>query len=183
MQIIWRRIKAAATGAAVLLLTFLLMTGCAGGTKAADKTAGKTGGQNEAGTAPSAVNIAKQGGTGTMPDNRMLIKVISGQKEIVFALNDTSASNSLYQQLPLIVTIENYGSNEKVFQPPRKLNCVKAQEGACPTGSIAYFAPWNNVCMFYGDAPHYSGLYVIGKAVKNAEQIQYLSGTVRIEAN
>ena len=112
----------------------------------------------------------------------MLIRVVAGDKEILFALNDSSASRSLYRQLPLAIAIENYSNNEKVFQAPKKLNCEKVQEGDCPAGSIGYFSPWNNVCLFYGDAPRYPGLYVLGKAVKGDGQIRALSGKIKIEA-
>ena len=167
----------------LLLLAILMMTGCAIGTKAADKNGSETGGQNKTGTTPAVMTETKSGKAEKMTTQRMLVKLIYDQKEIVFELNETSVSRSFYQQLPLTVTIENYSNNEKVFQPPRKLNCEKAQEGDCPAGSIAYFSPWNNVCLYYGNAPRYSGLYVMGKAVKNAELIRELSGKVKVEAS
>ena len=117
-----------------------------------------------------------------MPDTNLKIKVVANGKEIVFALNDTSVSRSFYAQLPLTVAVENYSNNEKIFQPPRKLDCSKAQEGACPVGSIAYFSPWNNVCLYYGDMSRYPGLYVMGKAVSGTEQIRNIKGKVKIEA-
>ena len=116
-----------------------------------------------------------------MPDTNLKIKVVANGKEIVFALNDTSVSRSFYAQLPLTVAVENYSNNEKIFQPPKKL-VGKAQEGACPVGTIAYFSPWNNVCMYYGDMSRYSGLYVMGKAVSGTEQIRNIKGKVKIEA-
>ena len=166
----------------LLLLSILMMTGCAIGTKAADKNENKPVRQNATETASAAVDKTKLGETETMTNNRMLIKVICNQKEIVFELNETSVSRSFYQQLPLTVAIENYSNNEKIFQPLKKLNCDNGQEGDCPAGSIAYFSPWNNVCLYYGDAPRYSGLYVMGKVVKNAELIRNLSGKVKVEA-
>ena len=84
--------------------------------------------------------------------------------------------------MPLTVAVENYSNIEKIFQPPKKLDCSSVQEGDCPVGSIAYFSPWNNICMYYGNAPRYSGLYVMGKAVKGAGQIGKLSGQIKIEA-
>ena len=160
-----------------------VVAGCATGTKAADKNGSQPGGQKLTGSTSTVENKSKSGETEKMPSDKMLIKVAFNQKKIVFELNDTSVSRSFYQQLPMTVAIENYGNNEKVFQAPQKLNCAKVQEGDCPAGSIAYFSPWNNVCLYYGDAPRYSGLYVMGKAVKNAELIRNLSGKVIVEAN
>ena len=116
-----------------------------------------------------------------MPDTNLKIKVVANGKEIVFALNDTSVSRSFYAQLPLTVAVENYSNNEKIFQPPKKLDCSKVQEGACPVGTIAYFSPWNNVCLYYGDMSRYPGLYVMGKAVSGTEQIRNITGKVKIE--
>ena len=163
-----------------LLLTILLMgvmfAGCASaGTKTANNNGSASAPQKteEASGAvkKEAAEKKDNGEKGTaMPDTNLKIKVVA--KEIVFALNDTSVSRSFYAQLPLTVAVENYSNNEKIFQPPKKLDCSKVQEGACPVGTIAYFSPWNNVCLYYGDMSRYPGLYVMGKAVSGTEQIQ-----------
>lgn len=175
-----------------LLLTILLMgvmfAGCASaGTKTANHngnaSAPQKTGETSGAVKKEAAEKKENGEKGTaMSDTSLKIKVVANGKEIVFALNDTSVSRSFYAQLPLTVDVENYSNNEKIFQPPKKLDCSKAQEGACPAGTIAYFSPWNNVCLYYGDAPRYSGLYVMGKAVSGAEQIQNIAGKVKVEA-
>ena len=112
----------------------------------------------------------------------MKIKVSSEHAEVIFELNDSSASKSFYEQLPLTVSVENYGKNEKVFEPSQKLDVSNVWEGSCPTGSIAYFSPWNNIAMYYGDAPEYKGLYPMGTAVDGAGKIGELAGSVTITA-
>ena len=175
-----------------LLLTIMLMGVMFAGCASADT---KTANNNGSASAPQKTEEAsgavkkeaaetkenREKGT-AMPATNMKIKVVANGKEIVFALNDTSVSRSFYAQLPLSVDVENYSNNEKIFQPPKKLDCSKAQEGACPVGSIAYFSPWNNVCMYYDDMSRYPGLYVMGKAVSGAEQIRNITGNVKIEA-
>lgn len=174
-----------------LLLTILLMgvmfAGCA---SAGTKTANNNGSVSAPQKTEEASGAVKKEAAETkenrekgtaMPATNMKIKVVANGKEIVFALNDTSVSRSFYAQLPLSVDVENYSNNEKIFQPSKKLDCSKAQEGACPVGSIAYFSPWNNVCMYYGDMSRYSGLYVMGKAVSGTEQIRNITGKVKIE--
>ena len=174
-----------------MLITILLMgvmfAGCASaGTKSANHNGSASAPQKTEETSSAvkkeAAETKENGEKGTaMPATNMKIKVVANGKEIVFALNDTSVSRSFYAQLPLTVDVDNYSNNEKIFQPPKKLDCSKAQEGACPVGTIAYFSPWNNVCLYYGAAPRYSGLYVMGKAVSGAEQIRNITGKVKIE--
>ena len=47
----------------------------------------------------------------------MKIRVSDGLNTITYKLNETSAAKSLYQMLPLKVTVENYSNNEKIFYP------------------------------------------------------------------
>lgn len=115
-------------------------------------------------------------------EDKMQIKVTDGTNEIVFQLGGGSAAKSLYEQLPLTLDVENYGSNEKIFYPPEKLDTSDVMEGDCPSGTLAYFSPWDNVVMYYGPFGAYPGLYILGEAVEGAENIKNLSGTITITA-
>ena len=112
----------------------------------------------------------------------MKIRVSDGTNTITYKLNETSAAKSLYQMLPLKVTVENYSNNEKIFYPPTAVSygsdCI---EGDCPAGTLALFSPWGNVVMYYGPASRYSGLYILGKAIEGADNIRNLSGIIRVE--
>lgn len=81
----------------------------------------------------------------------MRIKVTDGTDEIIFQLNDSSAAKSLYEQLPLTLDVENYGSNEKIFYPTEKLDTSDVIEGDGLAGTLAYFSPWGNVVMYYSN--------------------------------
>ena len=113
----------------------------------------------------------------------MKIRVSDGTYDTTFYLNETSAAKSLYEMLPLEVKVENYSNNEKIFYPPTTVSygddCI---EGDCPAGTLALFSPWGNVVMYYAAASRYSGLYILGQAVEGADNIQNLSGTIRVEA-
>lgn len=50
-----------------------------------------------------------------------------------------------------------------------------------PSGTLAYFEPWGNVVLYYGECGGASGLYALGEAVSGTEQIETLSGEIRIE--
>lgn len=49
-----------------------------------------------------------------------------------------------------------------------------------PAGTLAYFAPWGDVVMYYSSCGPYGGLYELGHAVSGGEQIKNLSGTLQI---
>ena len=108
----------------------------------------------------------------------MRIIVTDEKNEIEFVLNDSSPSKSLYDMLPITVNVENYSSNEKIFHSV--LDTSSTVGGDAPAGSIAYFSPWENVCMYYGDASSYSGLYIMGEEIRGADNIGKLSGTITI---
>lgn len=51
----------------------------------------------------------------------MKISVSDGKNKIVYELNASGQSKSLYSQLPIKVQIENYSTNEKIFYPKEKI--------------------------------------------------------------
>ena len=114
----------------------------------------------------------------------MMIRVQGNDHAIVFQLNDSPASRSLYDQLPLSIEVENYGSSEKIFYPPKELEIgdTPLTEGG-GKGGLAYFSPWEDVVMYYGSYGPYSGLYDLGTAVSGSEWIETLSGELLIEQN
>jgi hypothetical protein len=114
----------------------------------------------------------------------MKISVTANGNTTVFELNDSQAARDLYAQLPLSVKVEDYGNIEKIFYPPQKLNTSGtplAEE--CQRGTLAYYAPWGDVVMFYGKFGSAAGLYELGNAVSGAGHISEMSGTIRIDKN
>lgn len=101
---------------------------------------------------------------------------------VIFELNGSPAAESLYAQLPMTVEVENYADNEKVFHPKEKLAVDGSPLANAVVGSLCYFAPWNNVVMFYGDFGSYPGLYALGEAVSGAEVVAKLSGRLELFA-
>lgn len=111
----------------------------------------------------------------------MKISVSDGKNKIIYELNNSEQSKSLYSQLPLKIQIENYSTNEKIFYPKEKLPLKNGLEGAGDSGTLAYFSPWGNVVLFYGKFSEYPGLFILGKATDGAENIKNLSGIVTVE--
>jgi hypothetical protein len=111
----------------------------------------------------------------------MKISVKTNGKTTVFELNNSSAARDLYAQLPLSIKVENYSNNEKIFYPPKKLNTTDTPQADAQPGTLAYYAPWGDVVMFYGSFGSAPGLYELGHAVSGSEYIGGISGTIRIE--
>ena len=111
----------------------------------------------------------------------MHISVKANGKTTVFELNNSPAARDLYAQLPLSIKVENYSTNEKIFYPPKKLNTTDSPQADAQPGTLAYYAPWGDVVMFYGSFGSASGLNELGNAVSGNEYIQGMSGTIRIE--
>ena len=109
------------------------------------------------------------------------IRVTSDAGEVIFALNDTPAAKSLLAQLPLTVDTEPYSNNEIIFYPDEPLDTEDGLEGGGTAGYLGYFAPWNDVVMYYGDFSEYPGLYILGEAVSGAENIEKITGQITID--
>nr|WP_321469115.1 cyclophilin-like fold protein [uncultured Desulfobulbus sp.] len=102
-------------------------------------------------------------------------------KRTVFKLNDSTAARELYAQLPLTIKVEDYSSNEKIFYPPKKLGTANTPLADAKAGTLAYFAPWGDVVMFYDRFGSYKGLYLLGEAVSGSEYISQMSGLIQVE--
>jgi len=111
----------------------------------------------------------------------MKINVKANGNTTVFELNNSPAAKELYAQLPLSITVEDYSNNEKIFYPPEKLNTSDTPKADARAGTLAYYAPWGDVVMFYGRFGSAAGLYELGHAISGSEYIQGMSGTIQIE--
>lgn len=109
------------------------------------------------------------------------ISVTANGKTTVFELNSSPAAKDLYAQLPLSIKVENYSNNEKIFYPPKKLNTTDTPQADAQAGTLAYYAPWGDVVMFYGSFGSAAGLYELGNAISGSEYIREMSGTIQIE--
>lgn len=111
----------------------------------------------------------------------MRISVKSEQYEIIYELNDSTAANELYAQLPFTTEVEPFSNNEMTFYP-EKLDVTDTPLSGGETGSLSYYEPWGDVVMFYAPCAPNSSLYELGTVVSGAEHIQNLSGTITVSA-
>lgn len=131
--------------------------------------------------ASTTINTAETTNNPSEVTTTMQISIQSNGNTTLFQLNDSQAAQALYDQLPLSIAVENYSSNEKIFYPPNKLTTANTPLANAQTGTLAYYAPWGDVVMFYGDFGSAGGLYELGEATSGAEHIRNMSGTVTIE--
>lgn len=108
------------------------------------------------------------------------ISVQFGENVVIYELNNGSAADSLYEQLPLTIAVEDYSTNEKIFYPPEKLDTSDSPLAKAGAGTLAYYASWGDVVMFYGDYNENPSLYELGQIVSGAELVSGMSGTISI---
>ena len=109
------------------------------------------------------------------------ISVTCGDTKVVYELNDSSAAQSLLSQLPLTVEVEDFSTNEKVFYPPQELDTTDTPLAEGGAGTLAYYAPWGDVVLFYDSFSANGSLYELGEAVSGVENIGQMSGTITVE--
>jgi hypothetical protein len=87
--------------------------------------------------------------TGQEPTD-MRIRLAFNGKSMTATLCDNPSARDLASLLPLDLTIDNYGNNEKIAYLPRKLT----EDGSGPFGNerpgdLCYFKSWRNLAMSY----------------------------------
>ena len=118
--------------------------------------------------------------TENMEEAGMRISVKSSEYEIIYELNESGAAQDLLEQLPLTVETEPFSNNEITFYPPEKLDTGNTPLGSGEAGTLAYYAPWGDVVMFYAPCAPNSSLFELGRAVSGEENVADLAGTVTI---
>lgn len=113
----------------------------------------------------------------------MRVRFTFNERTMMATLYDSSASRDFYSMLPLDLSIENFGANEKIAYLPRKLT----EEGSGPFANeqaydLCYYMPWGNLAMFYAAYKH-PGLIRLGRFDEGREAL-HVDGkfSLRIEA-
>ena len=94
----------------------------------------------------------------------MQIKITVEDTELTAALIDSQTTRDFTALLPLTLTLEDYGSTEKISYLPARLSTADAPPGIDPSvGDLTYYAPWGNLAIFIRDFGYSSGLVLLGK--------------------
>lgn len=113
-------------------------------------------------------------------NRNMRVSIQANGNNLIFELNDSQAAREFYNQLPLSVEVRNFGGIEKIFYPPKTLNISDAPAANAEVGTLAYYAPWGNIAIFYGRHGFSSGLYELGRVVSGSEHIRNMSDSIEV---
>lgn len=92
------------------------------------------------------------------------VEIVSGTHRWTARIDDGPAARDFLAQLPLELTLKDYGGNEKIADLPRPLTREGAPDAITPReGDVAFYAPWGNVAIFYRDGHHSPGLIRLGQ--------------------
>ena len=94
----------------------------------------------------------------------MKIRMDVDGREVFATLEDTAASRSFADLLPLSLTLSNYAQIERIADLPKKLSVKGAPAGvAGKAGDITYYAPWGNLAIFVENGEYARGLVRLGR--------------------
>ncbi|MGB7961833.1 MAG: cyclophilin-like fold protein [Propionicimonas sp.] len=118
----------------------------------------------------------------TPEGNQMNLRITIGDQEITATLDESAAAGDLLAQLPVTVEMVDHGGVEKTGPLPSSLSLEGQPEGADPTvGDLGYYAPGQDLVLYYGDQSYYPGIVVLGRLDGDAAQrIAALAGSVTV---
>jgi hypothetical protein len=110
----------------------------------------------------------------------MQITIRIGDQRFTATLDDSAAAQDLLAQLPLTIAMVDHGGVEKTGPLPEPLSLEAQPEGADPdVGDLGYYAPGNDLVLYYGDQSYFPGIVVLGRLEGNAaDRIAALDGAV-----
>jgi hypothetical protein len=105
-------------------------------------------------------------GTEAAPDQeeQMKISIAIGDGRFSATIADSAAGRDLIAQLPLTIAMTDHGSVEKTGPLPSPLSTAGQPDGADPeVGDVGYYAPGNDLVLYYGDQSYYPGIVILGR--------------------
>ncbi len=99
----------------------------------------------------------------------MQIEIRVGDERFTATVDDTPAGRDLLAQLPQTVQMREHGGVEKTGPLQASLSLVGQPAGADPAvGDLGYYAPGNDLVLYYGDQSYYKGIVILGALDFNA---------------
>ena len=117
----------------------------------------------------------------------MEIDITIGAQRFQATLAESAAARDLIAQLPVTLDMVDHGAVEKTGPLPAPLSLDGQPEGADPdVGDVGYYAPGNDLVLYYGDQSYYPGIVALGRL--NGDAAQRISGlhgsiTATVEAH
>jgi len=167
-----------------LALTAILAAGCGDGSGAGLTGSLSTTSRTVPGTgAQSPISSPADDGareSNEEPENLMQIQITIRGRTFTATLRDSAAADDLIAQLPTTVEMVDHGGVEKTGRLPAPLSLEGQPDGADPdVGDLGYYAPGNDLVLYYGDQSYFPGIVVLGRLDGDAAaQISALDGAV-----
>ncbi|TCO15662.1 cyclophilin-like protein [Kribbella steppae] len=113
----------------------------------------------------------------------MRIQITIGDQHFQATLDVSAATRDLAAQLPLTVEMSDHGGVEKTGPLPSPLSLDGQPAGADPdVGDVGYYAPGNDLVLYYGDQSYYDGIVVLGRMHDDAaERIANMDGSITVQ--
>ncbi|WP_193607199.1 cyclophilin-like fold protein [Nocardioides lijunqiniae] len=163
-------------GAAAALLAVAVLAGCSrateddGGTEQpSGDAAGQEPGSGTSGTPepePEPRRPDRSRGAKAQNDQEavMQIQIRVGGETFTATVDDSRAGRDLLAQLPQTIEMSDHGGVEKTGPLLSPLSLDGQPVGADPdAGDLGYYAPGNDLVLYYGDQSYYDGIVVLGR--------------------
>jgi hypothetical protein len=159
-------------GRAPVAIALAVLTACGtpGDTLARDQSSGD-------GPSPSTIAPTRLQPT---QEAEMQIEIRIGDARITATVDDTPAGRDLVAQLPQTVEMNDHGGVEKTGPLRAPLSLDGQPEGADPDpGDLGYYAPGNDLVLYYGDQSYYPGIVILGRLDgAAASRLAAMAGTI-----
>jgi hypothetical protein len=120
-------------------------------------------------------------------EDSVRIRITIGGQVFHATLSDIPAAHDLIAQLPVTIEMVDHGAVEKTGALASPLSLEGQPDGADPdVGDLGYYAPGNDLVLYYGDQSYYPGIVILGRLEGDAaSRIAGLTGSVTatIETN
>ena len=101
---------------------------------------------------------------GAAQEDTMQIEIRVRDERFTATVNGTPAGSDLLDQLPQTVRMSDHGGVEKTGPPRRPLSLDGQPAGSDPdVGDLGYYAPGNDLVLYYGDQSYYNGIVILGR--------------------
>ena len=160
--------------------TTVVLSGCGGADSISDRIEASTP-SNGSPTTPAGVGRSGvTSGSASTQEYQMMINITVEGHRFQATLVESAAAKDLLAQLPVTVDMVDHGEVEKTGPLPSPLSLEGQPPGADPDpGDVGYYAPGNDLVLYYGDQSYFPGIVILGRLDGDAAQrISEMDGAV-----
>ena len=109
------------------------------------------------------------------------IRIRLGDAVLTGRLRGNPTAEDLLAQLPLTLTFKDFNGVEKIATLPRPLSLEGAPAAAAPdAGDIAFYAPTNDLVLYYRGIDRWPGIVPIGRFDGPMDRIEQQSAAFEV---